>query len=106
MIYPLYYVVIASFSNPMKLIAQEGLLFAPLILAYSQGENSLQHLCGIPMVIFAAEAGGRPILVSDERVRCSDKTEFVSGEFERINVQRSFNFGFDLREDDGWREKM
>ena len=75
------------------------------ILAYCQGENSFQHMCGLPMVIFAAEADGKPVFVSDERIKCSDETEFTANEFERINFQRSFNFGFDLRKDNGWREK-
>ncbi len=73
------------------------------VLAFSQGENSLQHMVGLPMVIFAAAANDSCLLVSDSSVKCCEKTEFTSGEFERIDIQRSFNFGFDLRNDDGWR---
>ena len=39
------------------------------ILAYCQGENSFQHMCGLPMVIFAAEADGKPVFVSDEHIK-------------------------------------
>jgi len=74
------------------------------ILAYSQGENSFQHICGLPMVIFAAVGDNGTLLVSDENVKCSEALEFHSGECERITPQRSYNFGFNLRYDDGWRE--
>ncbi len=76
------------------------------ILAYVQGEHSFQHICGLPMVIFAAVTDNGPLLISNDQIKCRKATEFVSGVFERINFQRSYNFGFDLRKDDGWREKL
>ncbi len=75
------------------------------VLAYSQGENSFQHMSGIPMVVFAAKAGEEVLLTSGEHVRCSEVPEVLNGETERITPQRSFNFAFDLRQDDGWRQK-
>ncbi len=75
------------------------------VLAYSQGEHSFQHISGLPMVIFAAISGEKVLLVSDGQVKCRKALDFINGEFERINAQRSYNFGFDLRRDDGWREK-
>lgn len=75
------------------------------ILAFSNGKNSMSHLTGLPMVIFAAMSNNKCLLVSDDKVKCTDKTEFVSGEFENITDQLSYNFGFDLRNDDGFREK-
>lgn len=73
------------------------------VLAFSQGEDSLQHIVGLPMLIFAAKTNDKVLLVSDSAVKCSEDTEFISGEAERITPQRSFNFGFDLRKDNGWR---
>ncbi|MBQ4515637.1 MAG: hypothetical protein II978_02485 [Clostridia bacterium] len=73
------------------------------VLAYSQGEDSMQHMCGLPMVIFAAVSDGKALFVSDESIKCADSGEFISGEFEKITSQRSFNFGFNLKKDDGWR---
>ncbi len=75
------------------------------ILAFSNGKDSMCHLTGLPMVIFAATSGDKCLLVSSEKVKCTDKTEFVSGEFEHITDQLTYNFGFDLRYDDGFREK-
>lgn len=75
------------------------------ILAFSNGKDSMCHLTGLPMVIFTAVSGDKCILISDDKVKCTDKTEFVSGEFENITDQLSYNFGFDLRNDDGFREK-
>lgn len=75
------------------------------VLAFSNGKNSLTHLTGLPMLIFTAMSKDKCLLVSDEKVKCSDETEFVSGEFEDITNQLSYNFGFDLRKDDGFREK-
>lgn len=75
------------------------------ILVYSQGEDSYQHRCGMPMVIFAAVTQSKCIIVSDEKIKCREAREYTAGNFERITPQRSFNFGFDLRMDDGWREK-
>ncbi|MBR5157860.1 MAG: hypothetical protein IKW59_08855 [Clostridia bacterium] len=76
------------------------------VLAYSQGEDSMQHMRGLPMIIFAAISDNEPLFVSDENVKCADCNEFISGEFERITSQRSFNFGFNLKNDDGWRENF
>lgn len=74
------------------------------ILAFSNGKDSMCHLTGLPMVIFATMSNNKCLLVSDDKVRCSDETEFVSGEFENITDQLTYNFGFDLRNDDGFRE--
>ena len=74
------------------------------ILAYSQGENSFHHLTGLPMVIFLAKSLDGIVLRSDENVLCADAQEFLQGKTEPLTYQRSFNFGFDLRGDDGWRE--
>ncbi len=74
------------------------------VLAYSQGEDSMQHMCGLPMVIFAAVSTDKALFVSNENIKCADSTEFIGGEFEKITPQRSFNFGFNLKNDDGWRE--
>ena len=74
------------------------------VLAYSQGEDSMQHMRGLPMVIFAAVSDNAPLFVSNENIKCADGDEFVSGYFEKITPQRSFNFGFNLKNDDGWRE--
>lgn len=75
------------------------------ILVYSQGEDSFQHRSGLPMVIFAATTQNRCQIASNDKIKCNEAQEFVNGNFERITSQRSFNFGFDLRWDDGWREK-
>lgn len=75
------------------------------ILAYSQGEDSMQHISGLPMVIFAAVSDNKALLLSGENIKCSNADEFTGGGFEKINIQRSYNFGFDLKNDDGWREK-
>ncbi len=74
------------------------------VLAYSQGEDSMQHMRGLPMIIFAAESSDKALFVSDENIKCADSNEFISGDFEKITPQRSFNFGFNLKNDDGWRE--
>ena len=75
------------------------------ILAFSNGKDSMCHSTGLPMLIFAAMSNNKCLLVSDDKVKCTDKTEFVSGEFENITDQLSYNFGFDLRNDDGFRNK-
>ena len=75
------------------------------ILVYSQGEDSYQHRSGLPMVIFAATTNNKCLITSNGKTKCREALEFTSGSFERITPQRSFNFGFDLRQDDGWREK-
>ncbi len=75
------------------------------ILAYVQGEHSFQHISGLPMVIFAALTEKSALLVSDSKIKCRRALDFVNGDFERIDFQRSYNFGFDLRNDDGWRDK-
>ena len=76
------------------------------ILAFSNGVHSLSHYSGLPMVIFAVTENGKCVLKSDENVKCCDDTEFTSGEFENITNQLSYNFGFDLRKDDFYREKL
>ncbi len=76
------------------------------VLAYSQGEDSFQHLAGLPMVIFAATTKTGCLIASDHQIKCREAKEFISGDFERITPQRSFNFGFDLRLDDGWRTEF
>lgn len=75
------------------------------ILSYSQGKNSFQHVSGLPMVIFTLVSDGECLLNSNETVKCDEALEFLSGEVENITWQRSYNFGFDLRNDDFWREK-
>lgn len=75
------------------------------ILAFSNGKDSMCHSTGLPMLIFAAMSESKCLLVSDDKVKCTDKTEFVSGEFENITDQLTYNFGFDLRNDDGFRVK-
>ena len=76
------------------------------ILVLSNGVHSLSHYSGLPMVIFTAIENGKCVLKSDENVKCSDDTEFTSGEFENVTNQLSYNFGFDLRKDDFFREKL
>lgn len=76
------------------------------VLAYSQGEDSFQHLSGLPMVIFAITTKNGCLIASDNHIKCREAKEFISGDFERITPQRSFNFGFDLRFDDGWRTQL
>lgn len=76
------------------------------VLAYSQGEDSFQHLSGLPMVIFAATTNNGCLIASGSHIKCREAKELISGGFERITPQRSFNFGFDLRFDDGWRTNL
>jgi len=76
------------------------------ILAHSNGVHSLSHYTGLPMVVFAVTENGKCILKSDENVKCIEKTEFTSGEIENITTQLTYNFGFDLRKDDGFRENF
>ncbi len=76
------------------------------ILAYSVGTNMpSMHLKGLSMLIFAAVDENGTVLISDENVKCAEAKEFVSGDkIERICSERMFNFGFDLRNDDLWKE--
>ena len=76
------------------------------VLAHSNGVNSLSHYSGLPMVIFAATENGKCILKSDENVKCTEESEFIGGEIENITMQLTYNFGFDLRNDDGFRENF
>lgn len=76
------------------------------IVSYTLGKNTHSHIAGTPHLIFAAVEENRCILRSDENVKCSAVTEFMSGEVEAITQQRGYNFGFDLRLDDGWRSNF
>lgn len=76
------------------------------ILAWVAGEDfSSMHLDGLHMVIFTAQNGGKCILKSDEKTKCSDADMYINGEIEQITNERKFNFGFDLRCDDGWKSE-
>ena len=75
------------------------------ILAYSAAHVLSMHRAGLPMLIFTAVSDTGCVLLSDENVKCAPAKEFVSGKIEKISNERKFNFGFDLRGDDGWREK-
>lgn len=73
------------------------------IRAYFQGEDSMQYVTGVPMLVYSLKNGEQTIVSDPETSICRLVNAYESGEqVDRFTIQVSFSFHYDAEKEDHW----
>jgi hypothetical protein len=74
------------------------------VTVHFSGEDSSVYRVGRAGLLFAVQADGQLLAVSDTAVLCRLSRAYGSGDMERVSAQLSFSFRYDATRQDGWQE--